>query len=126
VKSFDEVKADVDHRHQPRGRGRVERARTRDVAERLVLLEDDVRRPEAGDCGLHRIGARAVVAADAQISVMYAKYHYLFWRPVSAIDPTSVSNDGFGPAGRFSGDAGVMLGTKVVRYGLQNGFGLGG
>jgi hypothetical protein len=40
-----------------------------------------------------------VVGADAQISVMYAKYHYLFWRPVTAIDPTSVSpaGDGFGP-----------------------------
>ena len=38
-----------------------------------------------------------VVAADAGISVMYAKYHYLFWRPVTAIDPTSVTADGFGP-----------------------------
>jgi hypothetical protein len=38
-----------------------------------------------------------VVAADAQISVMYAKYHYLFWRPVTAIDPTAVTADGFGP-----------------------------
>lgn len=42
-----------------------------------------------------------VVGADAQISVMYAKYHYLFWRPVSAIDPTSVSADGFGPTPGF-------------------------
>ena len=42
-----------------------------------------------------------VVAADAGISVMYAKYHYLFWRPVSAIDPTSVTADGFGPAPGF-------------------------
>ena len=41
-----------------------------------------------------------VVGADAQISVMNAKYHYLFWRPVTAIDPTSVkpSGDGFGPS----------------------------
>src|SRR6266566_3728498 len=38
-----------------------------------------------------------VVGADAQISVMHAKYHYLFWRPVTAIDPTSVTTDGFGP-----------------------------
>jgi hypothetical protein len=37
------------------------------------------------------------VGVDAQISVMFAKYHYLFWRPVTAIDPTSVTNDGFGP-----------------------------
>ena len=32
-----------------------------------------------------------VVAADAGIAVMHAKYHYLFWRPVTAIDPTSVT-----------------------------------
>jgi hypothetical protein len=38
-----------------------------------------------------------VVAADAGISVIYAKYHYLFWRPVSAIDPTAVAPDGYGP-----------------------------
>src|SRR3954471_3470879 len=37
------------------------------------------------------------VAADAMISMFSAKYHYLFWRPVTAIDPTSVHNDGFGP-----------------------------
>jgi hypothetical protein len=44
-----------------------------------------------------------VIGADAQISVMYAKYHYLFWRPVTAIDPTSVSatGDGFGPIPGF-------------------------
>jgi hypothetical protein len=41
-----------------------------------------------------------VVGADAQIAVMHAKYHYLFWRPVTAIDPGSVapSGDGFGPS----------------------------
>jgi hypothetical protein len=44
-----------------------------------------------------------VVAADAGISSMNAKYHYLFWRPVTAIDPTSVesSGDGFGPSPGF-------------------------
>ena len=29
-----------------------------------------------------------VVGADAMIAMMNAKYHYLFWRPVTAIDPT--------------------------------------
>jgi vanadium-dependent haloperoxidase-like protein len=46
-----------------------------------------------------------VVAADAGISSMYAKYHYLFWRPVTAIDPSSVKplpGDGFGPNPGFS------------------------
>ena len=40
-----------------------------------------------------------VIVADTAISMMHAKYHYLFWRPVTAIDPTSVSptGDGFGP-----------------------------
>ena len=40
-----------------------------------------------------------VIAADAAISLFYAKYRYLFWRPVTAIDPTSVkpAGDGFGP-----------------------------
>src|SRR6266446_7923113 len=38
-----------------------------------------------------------VVGADALISCLFAKYHYLFWRPVTAIDPTAVTADGFGP-----------------------------
>jgi hypothetical protein len=37
-----------------------------------------------------------VVAADAQISVFYSKFAFFFWRPVTAIDPTSVIPDGFG------------------------------
>jgi hypothetical protein len=42
-----------------------------------------------------------VLGADAQISVMYAKYHYLFWRPVTAIDPSAVTTDGYGPVPGF-------------------------
>jgi vanadium-dependent haloperoxidase-like protein len=38
-----------------------------------------------------------LVGADALMSALHAKYHYLFWRPVTAIDPTAVINDGFGP-----------------------------
>jgi hypothetical protein len=38
-----------------------------------------------------------LVGADALGSALYAKYHYLFWRPVTAIDPTAVIADGFGP-----------------------------
>ncbi|WP_028066984.1 vanadium-dependent haloperoxidase [Solirubrobacter soli] len=41
------------------------------------------------------------VGADAMIAMMNAKYHFLFWRPVTAIDPTSVSTDGFGPTPGF-------------------------
>lgn len=43
-----------------------------------------------------------VIAADNGISVMYTKYHYLFWRPITAIDPTSVQADGFGPVPGFT------------------------
>jgi len=42
-----------------------------------------------------------VVGADAQIEVMHWKYHYLFWRPVTAIDPSAVVDDGFGPVPGF-------------------------
>jgi hypothetical protein len=38
-----------------------------------------------------------LVGADALMSGLYAKYHYLFWRPITAIDPTAVTADGFGP-----------------------------
>src|SRR5262245_18811322 len=41
------------------------------------------------------------VGADAMIAMMNAKYHYLFWRPVTAIDPASAANDGFGPVPGF-------------------------
>jgi hypothetical protein len=57
-----------------------------------------------------------VVAADAGISSMNAKYHYLFWRPVTAIDPTSVeaSGDGFGPAPGF--DDGIPATVEQVGW----------
>jgi hypothetical protein len=38
-----------------------------------------------------------IVGADMGMSVIHAKYHYLFWRPVTAIDPFAVTSDGFGP-----------------------------
>jgi hypothetical protein len=41
------------------------------------------------------------VGADALISCLFAKYHYLFWRPVTAIDPTAVTADGFGSVPGF-------------------------
>ena len=38
-----------------------------------------------------------LVGADALMAGLHAKYHYLFWRPVTAIDPSAVTADGFGP-----------------------------
>jgi hypothetical protein len=43
-----------------------------------------------------------IVGADAQIAVMNAKYHYGFWRPVTAIDPTTVSASDGGPVPGFT------------------------
>jgi vanadium-dependent haloperoxidase-like protein len=42
-----------------------------------------------------------VIGADALISCLFAKYHYLFWRPVTAIDPSAVTADSFGPTPGF-------------------------
>lgn len=42
-----------------------------------------------------------VIGADAGIAVMNAKYHYLFVRPVTTINPTAVTADGFGPVPGF-------------------------
>jgi hypothetical protein len=41
------------------------------------------------------------VGADAMVSMMYAKYHFQFWRPITAINPWSVTNDALGPVPGF-------------------------
>jgi hypothetical protein len=43
-----------------------------------------------------------LVGADALMSTLRAKYHYLFWRPVTAIDPSAVTADGYGPVPGYS------------------------
>jgi hypothetical protein len=35
-----------------------------------------------------------IVAADGGVATLSAKYHYRFWRPVTAIDPTSLKSGG--------------------------------
>jgi hypothetical protein len=40
-------------------------------------------------------------SADALMSVLNLKYRFLFWRPVTAIDPTAVTADGYGPVPGF-------------------------
>lgn len=78
---------------------------TANVIRQYNLLARDVATAKnLGDADTARLVAMVnVVGADAQIAVMNAKYHYLFWRPVTAIDPTSVkpSGDGFGPVPGF-------------------------
>lgn len=52
-----------------------------------------------------------IVGADAQIACMNAKYHYAFWRPVTAIDPSSAPPSDGGPAPGF--DDGNPATTEV-------------
>jgi membrane-associated phospholipid phosphatase len=68
------------------------------VFNRIVRDVTDARRLDLVQAA--RLAAMVnVVLADAGISMFYAKYHYQFWRPVTAIDPASVkgSGDGLGP-----------------------------
>jgi hypothetical protein len=41
------------------------------------------------------------VSADALMSMINSKYRFLFWRPVTAINPTAVTTDGYGPVPGF-------------------------
>ena len=61
------------------------------------LLRDIADRQQLSLVKTARLAAMVnVIGADAGISFMNAKYHYLFWRPVTAIDPASASPDGYG------------------------------
>jgi VCPO second helical-bundle domain len=42
-----------------------------------------------------------LVSADALMSVLNSKYRFLFWRPVTVIDPAAVTADGYGPVPGF-------------------------
>jgi hypothetical protein len=42
-----------------------------------------------------------LVGADALMTSLRGKYVYLFWRPVTTIDPAAVIDDGFGPVPGF-------------------------
>jgi len=78
----------------------------RDIAEQRVL----------GLLQTARLAAMVnTVGADALISCLFAKYHYLFWRPVTAIDPTAVIADGFGPVPGY--DDGNL--STVEQFGWQ-------
>jgi hypothetical protein len=51
-----------------------------------------------------------MIGADALIAGLNAKYHFLFWRPVTAIDPSAVTaSDGFGPSPGFDDGNGATV-----------------
>jgi hypothetical protein len=105
VTAFNEIKADGSSTNPNAGEKSVALFWTANVIRQYNRLARDVATAQSlGLVDTARLVAMVnTVGADAQISVMTAKYHYLFWRPVTAIDPTSVkpSGDGFGPTPGF-------------------------
>jgi hypothetical protein len=99
VNAFNEIKADGSSTNPNTAETSTAKFWTANVVRQYNRLARDVAMAKSADLvQTARLMAMVnVVGADAQISCMYAKYHYLFWRPVTAIDPTSVKDDGFGP-----------------------------
>ena len=113
VTAFNEIKADGSSTNPNAGERSVALFWTANVIRQYNTLARDV--ATAQNLGLvdtaRLVAMVNTVGADAQISVMRAKYHYLFWRPVTAIDPTSVNptGDGFGPTpGYTDGNAATI------------------
>jgi NAD(P)-dependent dehydrogenase (short-subunit alcohol dehydrogenase family) len=105
VRAFDEIKADGT------GTDPAKKAVALFWTANVILQYNQLLRDVATGRGLstadsaHAMALVNVIGADAQIACMNAKYHFLFWRPVSAIDPTSVrTTDGFGAAAYDDGN----------------------
>jgi hypothetical protein len=98
VAAFNEIKAHGSNANPNTAETSTARFWTANVIRQYNLLARDVATAKSLDVveTARLVAMVNTVGADAQISCMYAKYHYLFWRPVTAIDPTSVSSDGFG------------------------------
>jgi hypothetical protein len=97
VRAFDEIKADGT------GTDPAKKAVALFWTANVILQYNQLLRDVATSRGFstadsaHAMALVNVIGADAQIACMNAKYHFMFWRPVSAIDPTSVhTTDGFG------------------------------
>jgi hypothetical protein len=103
VQAFDEIKAYGEATSSVRSDEQTKTARfyTANVVRQYNRLgRETVAERGLGLLETARLAAMVnVVGADALMSVFHAKYHYLFWRPVTAIDPSAVKpgGDGFGP-----------------------------
>ena len=105
VNAFNEVKADGT------GTDPVKRATALFWTANVILQYNGVLRDIAATHDFDTLQtARAMamvntIAADQGIACMNAKYHFAFWRPVTAIDPSSAqASDGFGSAGVDDGN----------------------
>jgi hypothetical protein len=101
VRAFDEVKTWGRATNSPRTAEQTAIARfyTANVIRQFNIAARDLATAHA----LSRLQTARLLAmvntvsADALMSVLNAKYRFLFWRPVTAIDPTAVTADGYGP-----------------------------
>jgi hypothetical protein len=108
VADFNEIKAmgGASSAVRSEAQARVARFYTANVPRQWnIMLREIAAEDSLGLLETARLAAMInVVGADAGIAVLNAKYHFLFWRPVTAIDPGSVKDpsDGFGPVPGFS------------------------
>src|SRR5437773_1740523 len=104
VEAFNEVKAYGEATSSVRSDEQTAIAKfyTANVSRQYNLVVRDLTGASPSLLETARLAAMVnLVGADALMSTMHAKYHYLFWRPVTAIDPTAVTVDGFGPVPGF-------------------------
>ena len=104
VEAFNEVKAYGEATSSVRSDEQTAIAKfyTANVSRQYNLVVRDLTGASPNLLETARLAAMVnLVGADALMSTMHAKYHYLFWRPVTAIDPTAVTVDGFGPVPGF-------------------------
>jgi hypothetical protein len=105
VRAFDEIKTWGRATNSPRTAEQTAIARfyTANVIRQFNIAARDLATAHA----LSRLQTARLLAmvntasADALMSVLNAKYRFLFWRPVTAIDPTAVTADGYGPVPGF-------------------------
>jgi VCPO second helical-bundle domain len=106
VESFNQIKAYGAASGSARSAEQTKIARywSANVIRQYNLLVRDVAAAKGlGVLETARLGAMVnLIGADALMTVLRAKYVYLFWRPVTAIDPAAVTNDGFGPVPGFN------------------------
>src|SRR5439155_9084185 len=86
VAAFDELKVHGSSTNPNTSETNTAKFYTANVIRQYNGLARDVATAKSLDVvGAARLFAMVnTVGADAQISVMYAKYHYLFWRPVTS------------------------------------------
>jgi hypothetical protein len=105
VRAFDEVKTYGRATNSPRTAEQTAIARfyTANVIRQFNIAARDLATAHALSL-LQTARLLAMVnttSADALMSVLNSKYRFLFWRPVTAIDPTAVTADGYGPVPGF-------------------------